>query len=207
MNQIIDISNEVNSPYEFAQMVTTTADTVQAKRILQKVYKHLAEFVHIEMRPSSVSFINKNRKSCRIIFYDIDALFKQKDLFVVIFYAAKRENLSEASNENFFETDWKIAMSMLGTPTILCYASQELSDGNWFNLVLFTHEEKKHTVTAVPLHHHAAYELAPERFAWIRLHNAVLPGGILEHKRIVMTKSKYYNFDDNWFAFRDYRPT
>jgi len=120
MHSINDITNQAETPYAFAQAATTPADIAQAKRILQKVYKHLSEFVNIEMRPSSVSFIHKNRKSCRIIFYDLDKLFARKDLFMVIFYAAKRENLPEKSNENFFETDWKIAMSMLGTNDILC---------------------------------------------------------------------------------------
>jgi hypothetical protein len=200
-----DITNQDETLYPFAHAATTKADTVQARRILKKVYNHLADFVNIDMRPSSVSFINGNRRTCRIIFYDLDKLFAQKDLFMVIFYASKREGLTEQSNVNFFETDWGIAMSMLGTNDILCYASQELPDGNWFNIVLFTKEIDKHQVTSSETHHYAAYDLAPKRFQWIRLHNALIPGGIMDHKGVAITKTKYYNFDNHWFAIRQYQ--
>src|SRR5207249_1056942 len=153
-------------------------DTIQTKRILQKVYKHITEFENVPMRPNSVSFINKSRRSCRIVLYDLDKLISEKNLFVVIFYADKRTNLSEQHNKEFFETDWKIAMSMMGNNNILCYASQELPDGNWFNIVLFIKDSDKQNVTVNETHKYAAYTLAPKRFTWIRLHNAILPAGI-----------------------------
>lgn len=204
MHSINDITDQNEADYEFAHAVTTAADAKIARRILQKIYRHIEDFRNIDMRPSSVSFINRNRRSSRIIFYDLDKLFAQKQLFVVIFYAYKRDNLPEEFNQNFFETDWSIAMGMLGTDDILCYASQELADGNWFNIVLFTKELGKHSVTGSEQHHYAAYKLAPARFSWIRLHNAILPGGIVDHKDIVMKSTKYYDFDDNWFAVREY---
>lgn len=205
MHTINDITNQDETIHTFAKNETTAADERLAKRLIQKVSKHLEEFSNVEIHPTSVSFINKNKKNSRIIIYDIDKLLAQKDLFVVIFYANKRENLTEKMQENFFETDWKIAMSMLGTNDILCYASQELTDGNWFNIVLFTKEISKHDVTGSDTHHYAAYKLAPERFSWIRLHNAQLPGGVMEHKNFIMKKTKYYDFNDHWFAAREYK--
>src|SRR5438105_1019324 len=138
MKILIDLTTQKEVPYVFAHEATTKFDKKLTKRILQKVHKHIGEFVTIEMRPNSVSFINKNRRTCRIVLYDLNKLLSEKNLFVVIFYANKREHLSEAFNKEFFDTDWKIAMSMMGTDNILCYASQELPDGNWFNIVLFT---------------------------------------------------------------------
>ena len=128
----------------------------------------------------------------------------EKNLFVVIFYANKRTNLTEEFNKHFFETDWGIAMNMMGNKNILCYASQELADGNWFNIVLFTNENDKHDVTTQEKHKYAAYTIAPKRFSWIRLHNAELPQGINNFSEIVLKKTNYYNFDENWFAVRKY---
>ena len=204
MQSMIDITNERESLYPFAYQKTTAFDKKQTQRILQKVYNHLAEFISIEMRPNSVSFINKNRKTCRIVIYDLNKLIQEKNLFVVIFYANKRMNLTEEFNKKFFETDWGVAMTMMGNNNILCYASQELSDGNWFNIVLFTKEIGTHDVTTTDKHKYAAYEVAPKRFSWVRLHNAFLPQGITNFKDIVLRKTNYYNFDDNWFAVRKY---
>ncbi len=205
MHGIIDITDQHMAAHAFAHAPTTAADKRQTKRILQNVYKHIAEFVNMEMRPNSVSFINRNRRNLRIILYDLDKLLSEKNLFVVIFYAHRRPNLTEAFNKKFFETDWKIAMGMMGSGNILCYASQELADGDWFNVVLFTQEDDKHTVTKQSLHHYAAYELAPKRFDWIRLHNAYLPNGIMQHSELAVKKTKYYNFDEHWFAAREYQ--
>jgi hypothetical protein len=205
MKTMTDITNQNEVAYPFASKSTTKFDTKQTKRILQKVQKHLEEFINIEMRPNSVSFVNKNRKTCRIVIYDLETLLSKKNLFVVIFYANKRENLSEEFNKHFFETDWGIAMSMMGNKNILCYASQELSDGNWFNIVLFTNEKDKHDVISKEKHKYAAYTIAPKRFSWIRLHNALLPQGIATITDIILEKTNYYNFDENWFAMRKYQ--
>ena len=204
MKALTDITNHVNVTYPFACKKTTKFDEKQTKRILQKVRKHLEEFINIDMRPNSVSFVNKNRKTCRIVIYDLNKLLIEKDLFMVIFYANKRDNLTEEFNKEFFATDWGIAMGMMGNKNILCYASQEFTDGNWFNIVLFTEEKDKHEVTTKNKHKYAAYTVAPKRFSWIRLHNALLPQGISNFEDIILKKTNYYYFDDNWFAVRNY---
>ena len=204
MKSITDITNQKEIPYTFAQKTTTSFDKKQTKKILQKVAKHIAEFILIDMRPNSVSFVNKNRRTSRIVIYDLNKLLVEKNLFVVIFYANKRENLTEEFTKHFFETDWGIAMNMMGSNNILCYASQELTDGNWFNIVLFTKESDKHEVVTNDKHKYAAYTVAPKRFSWIRLHNAFLPSGITNFTDIIMKKTKYYYFDENWFAERNY---
>lgn len=204
MHHMIDLTGQDSAPHVFASTATTDADQRTTRRILRSVHDHIMEFVNLEMRPNAVTFINRSRRSLRIILYDVEKLLAQKDLFVVVFYAHRRLGLTEAFNKEFFETDWKIAMSMMDEGSILCYASQELADGDWFNVVLFTEEAGKHDVKKRALHHHAAYILAPKRFEWIRLHNAVLPRGIMSHQELVYKKTKYYSFDDNWFGVREY---
>jgi hypothetical protein len=202
--QSISLTSQQKAPFQFADNKTTSSDTAQAKRILQNISQHIAEYMHLGLRPNSVSFISKKRRNSRIIVYNLDALLTEKNLFVVIFYANKRQDLTEAFDKQFFKTDWEIAMSLMGNNNLLCYASQELVDGNWFNLVLFTKPSEKETVLASQTHNYAAYTLAPKRFTWIRLHNAYLPTGIMQYQDITIQKTKYYNFDQYWFAERVY---
>lgn len=203
MNKVI-LDEQSIAPFDFADKKTSTKDIVYTKRLLKKLYVYLAEFKEVETQPTSVSFLNKKKRNSRIIVYDFKKLLIQKNIFCVVFYGNKRENLSKEDTDTFFNTDWEIAMSMVSSTNILCYASQELSDGNWFNLVLFTKESDKLHVTAKEKHSYAAYTLAPKRFTWVRLHNAIIPNGIADFTMIKFTKSNYYNFDTMWFGQRFY---
>src|SRR5690348_216468 len=102
--QTVQLTQQQIVPFQFAETKTTSKDTMQAKRILRNIHEHIIEYMHLKMRPNSVSFISKKRRSARIIFYNLDTLLKEKNLFVVIFYANKRQNLSEEFNKKFFKT-------------------------------------------------------------------------------------------------------
>lgn len=204
MKTIIDISGEKKVVYTFADKRKTSIDIFRAKRVLQKIYLYLADFLEVETAPSSVTILRKNRRSCRIIVYNFKKLLFAKNIFIVVFYGNKREHLSPKFTKDFFHTDWEISMSLVNEKNILCYISQELYNGNWFNLVLFTKEDGKKEVVVKEKHAYAAYTLAPKRFSWVRLHNAILPNGLEAYKNIILTKTKYYNFDDMWFAMRRY---
>jgi hypothetical protein len=148
--------------------------------------------------------LTNNNKRCRVIIYNFKKLLKQKNLFAVIFYGNKRTEISDEDSSVFFNTDWEIAMSMTEKDNILCYASQEFSDRNWFNIVLFAKESAKINVLTKEKHNYASRVLAPKRFSWVRLHNASLPKGISKESILQFKKTKYYNFDTMWFAERVY---
>jgi hypothetical protein len=201
MNSIFDLTGKPNPPYEFAHPDTSNQDAATSKRILRKVQQHLLECAQLEMRPNSVSYISHDRRSRRIIIYDLDELVRRKDLFVVVFYGHRRDH-AESNDNQFFTTDWQIAMNLMGTSGILCYASQQLTDGNWFNIVIFPDEQSKHDVKKDPKHHYASHVLAPQRFDWVRLHNASLPQGMTDIGQFNLSSTKYFEFDSNWFAHR-----
>lgn len=202
---MIDITDQRTIPYKFAQQTTSKADKRKTIQLLQEVHRYSIQVRSLGAAPNSVSFLNEKERDSRIIFYDFQRLLTAENLFVVVFYANMRRNLSRKFNKKYIATDWEIAMSLTPGDNILCYASQEQEDGNWFNLVLFTEEQAKHTVMGSHSHHHAVTDLASKRFSWIRLHNAYLPKGLRQCREIALTKSKYYGFDENWFAFRMYK--
>lgn len=201
----IDITTQPKPEYSFANQDTLAEDVSSAEKLLKKVYEYLADFLAVNTFPSSVSFISNDNRRCRVIIYNFEKLIKKKNLFAVVFYGYKRENTTDKENSEFFNTDWEIAMSMTGNNNILCYASQELADGNWFNIVLFTKPEGKQDVKIKEKHNYAAYTLAPKRFSWVRLHNAIMPNGISGNLKVEYKSTKYYNFDKMWFAKREYQ--
>jgi hypothetical protein len=203
MSGAIDITNQEKVAYDFARQATTAEDIRLAKRLLGKVYTHITEF-KTGPRPGSVSFYNRSKRSCRIIVHNIDALLQKKNLAMVGFYGHDRGTLTPELNKEYAETDWKILTSMIDSNDMLCYASQQLSSGNWFNIVLFTEESKKQVVKAKDAHKYAAYVLAPKRFQWVRIQNAILPDGMANYGAITFIRTRYYEFDDYWFATREY---
>lgn len=201
----IDITNTAKTEYSFADQETFEEDSLSAIQLLKKVYEYLADFLEVNTLPSSVSFITNDNRRCRVIIYNFEKLIKRKNIFAVVFYGYKRENTIDKENSEFFNTDWEIAMNMTGNNNILCYASQEFADGNWFNIVLFTKSSGKRDVKIKEKHSYAAYTLAPKRFSWVRLHNATLPKGLSNNMRVKYLSTKYYNFDKMWFAKREYK--
>lgn len=201
---MIDITNQKKIPFKFAALTASRSDKLKTQQVLSKVRKYVTQVFNLGALPNSVSFLNQDDKCTRIILYNIEQLYSARDIFAVVFYANTRPHLTKKFNQDYTRTDWEIAMSQTGSDNILCYVSQELEDGNWFNVVLFTQEAAKHNVMAVEMHKFAAYTLAPKRFNWIRLHNAHLPNGIMASQDIALLKTKYYDFDQNWFAFRVY---
>ena len=90
-------------------------------------------------------------------------------------------------------------------PAIVCYASIQIEDGNWRNLVLMTHSEGVGHWRESIRHLYAAEVLSPSYYTCVRLHNAVLPSG-LPSERLRLISTKYYDFQappaETWRATR-----
>jgi hypothetical protein len=90
-------------------------------------------------------------------------------------------------------------------PHLLSYCSLEVDGGNWRNLVLFSHAQGIGHWAISMKHAYAAQELSPAYYRNIRLHNGVLPGGLMSGHEIVLTRTKYYDYQDQslWWAVRE----
>jgi hypothetical protein len=90
-------------------------------------------------------------------------------------------------------------------PHLLSYSSLEVEDGNWRNLVLFSHPQGIGHWAISLKHVYAAQELSPGYYRNIRLHNGVLPGGLMSGNELALTRTKYYDYQDQslWWAVRE----
>ncbi len=90
-------------------------------------------------------------------------------------------------------------------PHLLSYCSLEVEGGNWRNLVLFSHAQGIGHWAISTRHAYAAQELSPHYYRNIRLHNGLLPGGLMSGNDISLTRTKYYDYQDQalWWAVRE----
>ncbi len=88
---------------------------------------------------------------------------------------------------------------------LLSYSSLEVADGNYRNLVLFSHPQGiGHWAISVK-HAYAAQVLSPRYYRHIRLHNGMLPSGLMSGSELILTRTKYYDYQDQtrWWAVRE----
>jgi hypothetical protein len=73
----------------------------------------------------------------------------------------------------------------------------------WGNLVLFSHDQAKNN-WGYDAGHRQAVQLSPHHYHSIRLHNGRLPHGLCTSPQIILTTTKYldYNTTSIWRAVR-----
>jgi hypothetical protein len=81
----------------------------------------------------------------------------------------------------------------------------ELADGNWANLVLHNVAEDRETWRASETHARAARELSPLYYRTVRIHNGVLPDGVMGNRSMVVERTKYWDYGSGkvWHAVRE----
>ncbi len=103
------------------------------------------------------------------------------------------------------QADEELLNEFMEHSDLLSYSSLEVGDNNWRNLVLFSHPQGIDHWTVSNKHKYAAQVLSLGYYRHIRLHNGVLPGRLMSGSRIVLHRTKYYDFHDRtiWWAVRD----
>lgn len=142
-------------------------------------------------------------RSQRIIVNHRQALLASDDLTAVGFFGMKRPG---ANAEVLTEVDAELIGEFSLHPGILSYSSLELADGNWSNLVLLNSPEAREHWRTSERHLYAVRELTPGHYLTIRLHNAVLPGGLMSGRALALQRTKYYDFQSPamWQAVREF---
>ena len=116
-----------------------------------------------------------------------------QDIPFVGFISQRQPQVSPELVKKLDEVDKILVSELTAQGDLLTYSSLQLHDGNWFNLVQFAHLSGKEHLLATRTHQHAAYELAPLYYRWIRLHHGLIPQGDPENGlRLHLTK--YYTF-------------
>jgi hypothetical protein len=138
-----------------------------------------------------------------MIVTDRATLLAARALAVVGFCGQKRADLSPSLVQEMDKVDSALIGELTAQPYLLSYSSMELPDGNWANLVMMRSMEGIEHWRTSPRHGAAVIELAPHYYRSIRLHNALLVGG-LATPRLTLLRTKYYDYRDGqcWMAMR-----
>src|SRR6266567_2733454 len=151
------------------------SDLLVLRYMTQKIHVHLLNLPPGTLLPSVDYAEERHNHVHRIVVYNRQEILLKKSLIFVGFISAIREHVSLATLQELHRVD-KLLITELADHSVL------LSD----------HTAKayfKHNST----HKFAAYELATHSYAWIRLHNGVMPGGLL-HDQVILHSTKYYTF-------------
>ena len=138
----------------------------------------------------------------RIALSKPELLLTPDDLTVVGFCGQKRLGVDRAPLD---AVDEELLKEFSQYIHLLSYSTLQLESGNSCNLVLFNHPQGVYHWAASDKHTQAV-TLSPSYYTVIRLHNAILPGGIMSNNRLVLLRTKYYDFQDNppWQAVREF---
>ena len=135
-------------------------------------------------------------RSHRIVIYQPQALLQKQDLAFVGFVCGRQSGLDDTIVDRLNAVDQVMLSELVHVPGLLSYSSFELRTGNWYNLVVLQNLAIKSHLHTIGMHRHAAYELSPHYYAWIRLHSGSLRGGLACGKLLVRG-TKYYTFPGN----------
>lgn len=160
------------------------------------------ELIPAQPRPYVLFLEESGGRRHRIALTRPEELFILTELAVVGFCGTR---WPEADRNPLDAVDAELLNEFMEHPHLLSYSSLEVEDGNWRNLVLFSHPQGIGHWAISMRHVYAAQELSPGYYRHIRLHNGLLPGGLLSGSEIVLTRTKYYDYQDQplWWAVRE----
>ena len=128
--------------------------------------------------------------------------FRQPDpILVVGFFGQSR---SQADIDLAQEFDKTLLQEIPQHNGLISYCTMALKDGNYANLVLFSHSEAQMAWSRSEAHAKAVYELSPGFYHSIRIYNGRLPHGIQQSDKLHLQKARYFDYDNSpmWRAVR-----
>ena len=139
----------------------------------------------------------------RVITTDKTTTLTAPALFAVGFCGTRVPSISAELMAEMTMVDGDLTDEIYRHPIIVCYASIQIEDGNWRNLVLLTHSEGVAHWRESMRHIYATDVLSPRYYTCVRLHNGLLEQG-LRSERMLLTSTKYYDFStpNIWRAIR-----
>lgn len=186
---------------------TDPVDSVQDVATLEYMLKRLYEFVSLPngvpewSRPFVFYLSEPDERYHRVAIAQVRELLICDNLTVVGFCGQKRP---EAERGPVDTIDEALIAEFPQHPYLLSYSTLQLASGNSCNLVLFNKPQGlAHWAKGTT--HAQAIALAPAYYSSVRLHNAVLPGGLLAGHTLTLLRTKYFAYggDTPWMAVRE----
>lgn len=165
------------------------------------VLRYIANSVHLRLLNSasettlpSLEYLEERRKRIhRVVLYQQQGNLLQTSLLFVGFVSCIQPHVSPAIAQEIQRIDRLFMVELAHNAGLLSYSSLELNPGQWYNLVLLSNLAAKTYFKESSTHHYAAYNLATHYYAWIRLHNGIIPNG-LEERQMLLQSTKCYTF-------------
>jgi hypothetical protein len=168
---------------------------------LAGMLSHSAPSVY-QPRPYITCLEEHGGRMHRICLSQPERLLAAGELVVVGFCGKKRPGVDRGPLD---AVDDQLIQEMPQHKHMLSYSTIQLECHNTVNLVLFDHlQGLSHWATSPQ--HVVAVRLSPDYYTVIRLHNAILPGGLLAGSRLRLLRTKYYDFQTStpWHAVREF---
>ncbi len=138
----------------------------------------------------------------RLIICDEPKLRFRDETCVVGFFGLRRTDVDPAPLE---EANAALVAEFPEYPGILSYSSVELPGGHWANLVLHDDPVDREYWRRSERHQNAVATLSPLHYRNVRIHNARLTDGLTDSPKIIVERTKYYDFEGGveWRAQRE----
>lgn len=206
--EVILEPNDVVSGRPFTAVELTTRDLGVLHGILSDVRSVLAEVEEgaRQLEPYQKLAWKVGGLTHRLLICDLDRLRSHPGVCVVGFFGDKRPGTDPWVLE---EANSKIVAEFDEYPGILAYASVELPDGHWANMVLHDDPVDVQFWRTSKMHARAVETLSPQHYYSVRLHNGRLTSGVFDRPRIVIHRTKYFDYagEQEWRAERRLVPS
>jgi hypothetical protein len=142
----------------------------------------------------------------RLIIAQPEALMVKDDLACVGFFGHRRPAVTAIQRDDEHAIDAEMIAEIPNYPGVLGYCSMEVGQSDFGNLVLMAKAETIDHWRTSARHAFAARVVAPAIYTSVRLHNGLLPGGLLSGADPLLVRTKYYDFRSEWpwQAVREY---
>jgi hypothetical protein len=197
-------TSDVIEDKPFTHVAHSASDADNLERLRHTLARLLSQMSGEDCRcQQHLELVEEDGRAMRHIVIRPQGLLDTTALAVVGFCGQKRAPLGLHEQEEMAQVDAELVAELCEHPHMLGYCSIETGGGNWHNLVLLSHHDGIQHWRGSARHAWAIESLTPRFYRHIRLHNGSLPDG-LASERIVLTSTKYYDFDGEtpWRAVR-----
>jgi hypothetical protein len=194
-------NNELSQPIvldncTFQPAGKVMSDLLVLRYMTQKIHVHLLNLSPGTLLPSVDYVEERHNHIHRIVVYNQQEILLKSSLMFVGFISGIQEHVSPATIQELHRVDKLLIAELAGHPGLLSYSSLELRKNRWYNLVLLSDYTAKTYFKHNSTHRYASYQLAAHYYAWIRLHNGVMPGG-LPYNEMLLQSTKYYTYPES----------
>ena len=161
--------------------------------MVRRTYVRLLDLSSSASLPA-LDYVEEPRsRTHRVVIYKPQELLQGGDFFFVGFVSRVRNQVDLSIIQELHRVDKLLVTEVASNPGLFSYSSLEVRRGYWYNLVLLSDCVAKSYFRNLDIHTYAAHQLATHYYQWIRLHNGLLPGGLLSEE-MVLQSTKYYTF-------------